>query len=341
VATLQEYYKILGVNTNATINDIKQSYRKKAMQLHPDRNANPDAHEQFILLNEAYEYLIKQKEGKVTAGNRQAYYENWQDQQREEARQRAREYARMQYDEFIKSDRYKTIRSMEVILQHAQLLFAFSLWFIVPPIAYIYADIQGLIGAIVIGFLTIQFTVPMVRENWPPNFKLIGGAIKIIAQNNAFKIALLTAFNVLVILRVGLQTLIPLWALALAFIMPMVGMYALLRFKYLPYNTFRQAFYAFCYVPLFLNFLFLVNFVFSHNNTMEKHGFYCDTQSGTRSSPRQNTTYIFLKDGMYDEYPGIRYFMDYNMMDGKNKITYTMADGLFGLRVMKDYEFSN
>jgi molecular chaperone DnaJ len=54
----KEYYKILGVSRDATEDQIKKSYRKIAMQFHPDRNpGNKEAEEEFKLASEAYEVL--------------------------------------------------------------------------------------------------------------------------------------------------------------------------------------------------------------------------------------------------------------------------------------------
>ncbi len=54
----QDYYKVLGVERNATLADIKKSYRKLALKYHPDKNqTNPNAKEQFIKIQEAYEVL--------------------------------------------------------------------------------------------------------------------------------------------------------------------------------------------------------------------------------------------------------------------------------------------
>lgn len=54
----KDYYKILGVNRNATQEEIKKSYRKLALKYHPDRNPGDKAAEDhFKEINEANEVL--------------------------------------------------------------------------------------------------------------------------------------------------------------------------------------------------------------------------------------------------------------------------------------------
>ena len=54
----RDYYKILGVSKTATDEEIKKSYRRVAMQYHPDRNpGDKEAEEKFKTASEAYEVL--------------------------------------------------------------------------------------------------------------------------------------------------------------------------------------------------------------------------------------------------------------------------------------------
>ncbi|NOT93684.1 MAG: DnaJ domain-containing protein [Ferruginibacter sp.] len=53
-----DYYKILGIDKNASDEEIKKAYRKLARKLHPDLNPNDkDAHQKFQQINEANEVL--------------------------------------------------------------------------------------------------------------------------------------------------------------------------------------------------------------------------------------------------------------------------------------------
>src|SRR5659263_630888 len=57
MATKRDYYEILGLDKKASTDDIKASYRKLAMQYHPDKNKSPDAEEKFKEISESYAVL--------------------------------------------------------------------------------------------------------------------------------------------------------------------------------------------------------------------------------------------------------------------------------------------
>ena len=61
----RDYYEVLGVEREATDQQIKSAYRKLAMKHHPDRNPNDrDAEERFKEAAEAYAVLAdREKRG--------------------------------------------------------------------------------------------------------------------------------------------------------------------------------------------------------------------------------------------------------------------------------------
>lgn len=63
MVTKRDYYEILGVPRDASLDEIKKAYRKLALKWHPDRHSDgkKEAEERFKEINEAYEVLSDSK----------------------------------------------------------------------------------------------------------------------------------------------------------------------------------------------------------------------------------------------------------------------------------------
>ncbi|MDE1861433.1 MAG: molecular chaperone DnaJ [Thaumarchaeota archaeon] len=61
----RDYYEVLGIQKNASPDEIKSQYRKLALKFHPDRNKSPEAAEHFKEISEAYAVLSDAEKRKV------------------------------------------------------------------------------------------------------------------------------------------------------------------------------------------------------------------------------------------------------------------------------------
>ena len=59
-----DYYETLGVGRAASDEEVRRAFRKKAMEFHPDRNKTPGAEDTFKEINEAYQVLSDQENGR-------------------------------------------------------------------------------------------------------------------------------------------------------------------------------------------------------------------------------------------------------------------------------------
>ncbi len=65
MSTKRDYYEVLGVQKNASQEEIKSQYRKLALKFHPDRNKSADAPEHFKEVSEAYAVLSDLEKRKI------------------------------------------------------------------------------------------------------------------------------------------------------------------------------------------------------------------------------------------------------------------------------------
>lgn len=138
----KQYLQLFALSDDATSDEIKKRYRLLAKKYHPDVNKSPYANETFVLLQEAYDYLISNK------SNDQSYFENSKSDEisRMERIKRAKERlkeARLQEQNKIKNEYQKITNS--------------RIWLVFKTFAYI-----SLICSI---FLVIDLFAPKKMEN--------------------------------------------------------------------------------------------------------------------------------------------------------------------------------
>jgi len=124
IFTASDYYRILDLPSDSTVEEIKKAYRKKARLFHPDINQSPDAKDLFISATEAYEFLLAYHE-KIKS-DEQAYFqamEEWRKYRQHKSHKRAAAYARTPYRTFKSTKFYRTTR----IFDGTTILFSFGI----------------------------------------------------------------------------------------------------------------------------------------------------------------------------------------------------------------------
>ena len=154
---------------------------------------------------------------------------------------------------------------------------------------------------------------------------------------------MLFVLNVFVYLKIGFATFLELSVLSLIYLIPIALTLFVTLFLLSIRSNFKVWFLSACLVPGFVSGFLVLNFVFSHSETTETFYFnkemqYVGRSRGIGSSGMSESTMIILEGNAYDAYKGIRMFLDYEAIKHRHRITYTFAQGLFGFRVMKDYE---
>lgn len=112
--TVAEYYQILGLTSDSSVDDIKKAYRIKARAYHPDLNHSPEAKDLFIKATEAYEFLMTYNQ--KLAEDEEEFHrimEEWRKYRRVRSRERAQAYAGSSYVKFKKTNLYKSTKRFD------------------------------------------------------------------------------------------------------------------------------------------------------------------------------------------------------------------------------------
>ncbi len=333
--------------------EIKAAYRKMARLYHPDVSKDPGAEEKFIALNEAYEYVLNRRTGKVYSEPQKKYQpppkpvktrEEWVREQQEEARARARRHAQMKYRAFKNSSYYKNEMALEIIGDNIMFYSLIAFCLIPTIIGLAYDTAYGVVFSIVFGLAGRPIWRGAQKEESNIRLSLLFSAIFRIFNTKVFKLFVMIALNLFIFLKVVMHTLIPFEITFILLLASIAAGYAVVRTSQrIKKNAYTRSIFAFVVLPAIYQFLFVVNFLFAGSPTTETHRYRLKvTKTYHRNSNKpsiDNTPILRLENDAYEKYLGIRFLWKPEQMQHSRYIRYHFAEGLFGFRVLRSYEF--
>ncbi len=348
------YYHVLGVTPKASLGEIKKAYRQKARLYHPDISKEPDAEERFIEVNEAYEYLLARKSGKLYSETKKAYrkpqqpvktHQQWEEERRQQARQRAREHAQMKYRAFKNSSYYKNELALDIIGDNLAFYFLLATCVGPPIVSLAHDSLIGFLFTLVFGLAGIQVWSNALKPESNIRLSLLFSAIWRIITTKTFMIFALGGLNLFLFVKVVMHTLVPLEYSFTLLLLSIAAGFAVVKYHDgIPQNAYTRSLYAYGIVPGVFNFIFLINFVFSSNPVIEKHHYQLlTTRTYTRHSNKPSidkAPLLLLDDNAYEEYLGIRLLWQGRSLRENHTVSYHFEEGLLGYRVLKSYEIS-
>ena len=130
--TINDYYNILGLQKGCSRDEIKKAYRKKAREFHPDINPSTESKDMFIMVTEAYEFLLSYQ-AKLSSDN-EAFdkaMDDWRKYRQTAAKRRANAYAQTSYVRFKNTKFYRSTR----IFDGTTIIFSLTVSILVMVIA--------------------------------------------------------------------------------------------------------------------------------------------------------------------------------------------------------------
>lgn len=350
IEQINRFYEQLGLPKNASLTELKKAFRSHAKKLHPDRNSSPNAHNEFLAFNEIFDFIIKLKKSnpgsknwESNPGHTESIYQIWERTEREKLRQRIKAQAKMNYREYIHSENFKMNSSLATLFTH--FIFFFScLNVFVLPIYLIYTfGRNGIIMSVVLNVFMLLFTMSAVRNLHELSLKKLIRSTRYVLKTKAALSIVILLFNFFVFITIGLNTFVELHILFQSYLGVLLFTVLIMAIRNYRLKTkinyFQYYYYSMCLVPAVISFFLTLNYAFNSNSRVESYHFTSlkRTYYFLNKPKIEKTGLIQLEDNTYEKYTAIRSFSDFSQLPDSGIVHYTIADGLFGLDVLKEY----
>lgn len=339
------YYEELGISENATLEEIKHAYRQKVSKVHPDVNPSVNAHEEFIALNQAYEYLVKVKSGQVFDNQKNKYAEakpNYSDDDLfRDSRKRSAQQANIKYEEFVNSAYYKSELAINAVIDY------FFLFLILIVYLLFFGGLVillGVPGMLLVGFFSLLF-IPLFIHTYRNIHKLSTNEFltvmyRVIVNENVH-ILLLTVVNFIAFFKFAFVTFLPFKLIVALYLLPPIVVYTIFKHRRSIVNPDlapkkRKIKHPYLLIwgiiPMLFSLFLFTNFSFRSNPRVES----CNYEPATGAN---SGSVCELEGGKYEEFGGIRFVFSNEEFYESKRITYTIAKGCLGVDVLTDFTF--
>lgn len=336
---IEKYLQILDVHANASEDAIKKAYREKAKLYHPDVSKLENAHEKFVLLTEAYEFMMNRLKNPYHGQKTSQSKYKWTEDTQQKAREEARRAAQMRYQDFVNSPYYKSMTEISKVGDYAIVMFLYI--FFISFLVYMYKN-EVIAGVIVFSVFIFMNTIVLFRmSSKGPKLsaKIIQKSLLTIVSSTAFIYASTAFFALFLFLEFALNTFIPNVSLLLFYL---VASIITVIFTFLPYPFMKKhRFYLiFAFAPMMTGLFFGINSISKEKTIKEVHFFEFQVNHYYNNTLEVPATSIFtLENKAYHNISGVRFFPDYDFAVAAAGVIYYSRNGILGIRYLVDYEF--
>lgn len=326
-------YKILGLDRNASLSEIKLRYREMIKALHPDFNKSETATDEFIELTIAFDVVSGYKKGVYS---KSAFSE----EMIEKYKIRAARMSTLKYNAFIKTKYYKQTEALDSVLVHFHFVTSILIIIGAPLLGAIINGYLGFFFGLLIVFISVKYWASIFKNDYRINWSEFLNSCTLLVNTTTFQLIAGSSLNLWLLFGFTLYTEIATFVFLLIFVFVEL-------FGYLIYAVFKNyeieielSKLLFIWTPLIFNIFFMINYTITTDKYIEQYHFThkrVDYSQHWESSPRyERIGLILLEGGKYENFHWYRSFFDFENMKHASFVTYEFETGIFGIRVLKN-----